>query len=245
MLRIALAGALWALAVFDILYPVQVLAPAMAILLVGFVALALPRTGRHTQALCGALAAATAGLAAAYGRWDAVSDGIARAAIFPAFLSTIVLLRAVADQRPEIAAARRMFAALDPARRWVFEPWLGGRALSLSLLASADGLELLSCNAIGCRADGGRLAVGAPEVGAADGWPGLRRAALELLPELAAAVPGLRGYVGVDGVWDGRRLTVLELNPRLTLAYAGLAERLGAAELLRRTLAAAGAGGAA
>lgn len=135
--------------------------------------------------------------------------------------------------------------ALDPARRWVFEPWLSGRALSLSLLAAADGLELLSCNAIGCRADGGRLAVGAPEVGAADGWPGLRRAALELLPELAAAVPGLRGYVGIDGVWDGRRLTVLELNPRLTLAYAGLAEHLGAAELLRRTLAAAGAGGAA
>lgn len=117
MIRVALAGALWALAVFDILHPAPVLAPVMAVLLVGFVSLALPRTGRHTQALCGALAAATAGLAAAYGRWDAVPDGVARAAIFPAFLSTIVLLRAVADQRPEVAAARRMFAALDPARR--------------------------------------------------------------------------------------------------------------------------------
>ena len=139
----------------------------------------------------------------------------------------------------------RAAPALDPARRWVFEPWLEGRALSLSLLASADGLELLSCNAIACRADGGRLEVGEPEVGAADGWPGLRAAARELLPQLAAAVPGLRGYVGVDGVWDGRRLTVLELNPRLTLAYAGLAARLGPAALLRRALAAAGAGGAA
>ena len=133
--------------------------------------------------------------------------------------------------------------ALDPARGWVFEPWVEGRALSLSLLASADVLELLSCNAIECGADGGRLEVGEPEVGAADGWPGLRAAASALLPELAAAAPGLRGYVGVDGVWDGRRLTVLELNPRLTLSYAGLAARLGPAALLERTLAAAGAAG--
>lgn len=130
--------------------------------------------------------------------------------------------------------------ALDPARAWVFEPWVGGRALSLSLLASADGLELLSCNAIACGASGGRLEVGEPEVGAADDWPGLRAAAAELLPALAAAVPGLRGYVGIDGVWDGRRLTVLELNPRLTLSYAGLAARLGPAALLERMLAAAG-----
>ena len=139
----------------------------------------------------------------------------------------------------------RAAPALDPARSWVFEPWVDGRPLSLSLLASADGLELLSCNAIRCRADGGRLEVGEPAVGAADGWPGLREAAAELLPALAAAVPGLRGYVGLDGVWDGRRLTVLELNPRLTLSYAGLAERLGPAALLGRALAAAGAGGAA
>ena len=38
---------------------------------------------------------------------------------------------------------------------------------------------------------------------------------------IVAAVPGLRGYVGVDGIWGGS-LTVLEINPRLTLTYAGL-----------------------
>jgi hypothetical protein len=85
--------------------------------LVCFVALAIPRISWHAQVLCGVLAAATVVLAALYGQWDAVPEGVARAAIFPGFLSTIVLLRAAADQRPEIASARRMFGVLDPARR--------------------------------------------------------------------------------------------------------------------------------
>ena len=50
-------------------------------------------------------------------QWNGIVDGLTRASIFPGFLATIVLLRATADQRPEIAAARRMFSALDPARR--------------------------------------------------------------------------------------------------------------------------------
>ena len=53
---------------------------------------------------------------------------------------------------------------------------------------------------------------------------------------IAAAIPGLRGFVGVDFVLgvDGRA-TVLEVNPRLTSAYVGLSARLGrnlAAEIL-------------
>lgn len=77
----------------------------------------LPTLARHSLILCVVLALATCGLAAAYGQWHAIPDGIARAAIFPAFLSTIVLLRAAADQRPEITAARDMFGALDRSER--------------------------------------------------------------------------------------------------------------------------------
>jgi hypothetical protein len=113
----SLAGALWALAVFQILFPTPHVSTLMAGLLVCFVLGAFPRVSWHTQVLCGALAAVAAGLAWSFGVWHAVGEGIAKAAIFPAFLATIVLLRAAADQRPEIAAAREMFAALDPAKR--------------------------------------------------------------------------------------------------------------------------------
>ncbi len=118
-LSLALAAGLWALAFPAILFPAAepALAPASMALLVALVLLSLPRTGSHARILCGALAAATAVLAAVYGRWDGVVDGLGRAAVFAPFLATIVLLRAVAERRPEILAARRLFGALDPERR--------------------------------------------------------------------------------------------------------------------------------
>ena len=112
-----IAGALWALAVLQILFPVPHISPILAGLLICFILAAVPRLSWHMQVLCGALAAAAVLLAWIYGQWSAVPDGIAKAAIFPAFLSTIVLLRAAADQRPEITTARTMFGALDPTKR--------------------------------------------------------------------------------------------------------------------------------
>ncbi|MFT5487385.1 MAG: hypothetical protein ACI9JL_002661 [Paracoccaceae bacterium] len=112
-----LVGALWLLAVINIFAPSPELVWALKALLVAFVILILPRVAGHSRILLAVLTAVTIALAAIYGEWGAILDGIARAAIFPAFLATIVLLRATADQRPEIAAARKMFGALDPDRR--------------------------------------------------------------------------------------------------------------------------------
>lgn len=36
------------------------------------------------------------------------------------------------------------------------------------------------------------------------------------------AIPGLRGFVGVDLVLDGQDVQIIEVNPRLTVAYAGV-----------------------
>lgn len=112
-----LVSALWLLAVVNIFAPDPNLVWALKGLLVCFVILVLPRIAGHSRILLSALAAVTLIIAAIYGEWGAILDGIARAAIFPAFLATIVLLRATADQRPEITAARQMFGALDPDRR--------------------------------------------------------------------------------------------------------------------------------
>jgi len=45
---------------------------------------------------------------------------------------------------------------------------------------------------------------------------------------VAATLPGLRGFVGIDLVWHAQRGPVLiEINPRLTCSYVGLSQRLG------------------
>ena len=53
-----------------------------------------------------------------------------------------------------------------------------------------------------------------------------------LARKVAAALPGLRGYVGIDLVWNEREgPVVIEVNPRVTCAYAGLSA------ILRRNVA--------
>lgn len=49
----------------------------------------------------------------------------------------------------------------------------------------------------------------------------------ELLDRIAAALPELWGYAGVDLIRQGNELIVLEINPRLTSAYPGLRPALG------------------
>lgn len=116
-----LVGGLWVCAATRILVPVpevtRVLGWAMTGTLAVYLLAVLPTAPRHTKILSSILGAAIVAMGAAYGQWSGVVDGLARASIFPGFLATIVLLRATADQRPEIQAARRMFNNLDPARR--------------------------------------------------------------------------------------------------------------------------------
>lgn len=112
-----IAGSLWTLAVLQIIFPMAHVSPIMVGLLISFILGTVPRLSWHTLVLCGALAMAAFILAWIYGQWSAVPDGIAKATIFPAFLSTIILLRAAADQRPEITTAREMFGTLNPTKR--------------------------------------------------------------------------------------------------------------------------------
>ena len=61
-----------------------------------------------------------------------------------------------------------------------------------------------------------------------------RAAVLQALAvRVATALPGLRGFVGIDLVWNERDgPVVIEVNPRVTCAYCGLSA------LLQRNLAA-------
>lgn len=143
------------------------------------------------------------------------------------------------DDGAGAAGARRHLdydAALADLRRrgrdglaCTLESWVEGEALSLSLCCGAAGAELISINRQEVQVDGaGTLH-----------FLGVRPAALETgsergrrLAALAASVmralPGLRGFVGVDLVWHPERgPVVIEINPRLTTAYVGLSAALG------------------
>jgi predicted ATP-grasp superfamily ATP-dependent carboligase len=121
------------------------------------------------------------------------------------------------------------------------EPWIEGAALSLSLLCGDGHAELLSVNRQ-------QLAIDAHGVVAFEGVEvnvmapaDARFAALAALAErIGRAIPGLRGFVGVDLVWHAQRgPVVIEINPRVTCAYAGLSAALGR-NLAREVMAAHG-----
>lgn len=115
------------------------------------------------------------------------------------------------------------------------EAWVDGIPLSLSLLLVDGRAELLSVNRQRVTGRPGELlAYHGVDVAAValDSVEGRRLA--RLAREIAAAVPGLAGYVGVDVIWrphDGPGHpggpVVVEINPRLTCAYVGLSAALG------------------
>ena len=108
--------------------------------------------------------------------------------------------------------------------RLVAQPWIEGEPWSLSLLCAGGRARLLACNRQRLTWRAGRLHLDALAVNArppAD--PRVHR----LGAEVAAAIPGLWGYVGVDFLIGADGPLVLEVNPRLTTSYCGLPAALG------------------
>lgn len=107
---------------------------------------------------------------------------------------------------------------------WLVQPYVEGRAASLSLLVGADCVCVLGCNLQRvAQVDDGFLLLGCVV-------NGLSGSAAELFPlaqRLCRAIPGLAGYVGVDLVMTASGPVVLEVNPRLTTSYVGLSRSIG------------------
>ncbi|RKT47118.1 ATP-grasp domain-containing protein [Thiocapsa rosea] len=109
-------------------------------------------------------------------------------------------------------------------RNQVAQPFIHGTSASLSFLAKAGEATLLSINRQRVAIMDDRLVLlGCVVNGLGAGDPRFRR----LAEDVAAALPGLWGYVGLDLVITQDGLPVLEINPRLTSSYAGLSESLG------------------
>ena len=106
----------------------------------------------------------------------------------------------------------------------VAQPWVEGDAQSLSLLCADQQAFLLCCNRQRVRIRNARLALEGISVNAVGDQA--RRLA-RLGERIAATIPGLWGYVGVDLIGTASGPVVLEINPRLTTSYCGLGQALG------------------
>jgi predicted ATP-grasp superfamily ATP-dependent carboligase len=101
---------------------------------------------------------------------------------------------------------------------FLVQPWQRGIAASVSVLVGRRGPRVLAVNRQSLSNDGrfsyrgGVTPLRHPAV----------RSAARVARAACRAVPGLRGYVGVDVILRGRDAFVVEINPRLTTAYLGL-----------------------
>src|ERR1700674_1994236 len=124
---------------------------------------------------------------------------------------------------------------------YVLPHYLRGAPLSLSLLCDGESAQLLSCNEQQISIVGSELRFIGVKVNSVqtnrDRYSRLAR-------QIAGAIPGLWGYVGVDLIETTSGPVVVEINPRLTTSYAGLRQTLGSnpAALVLALLDSSGAG---
>jgi len=113
---------------------------------------------------------------------------------------------------------------LRSAGHLVAQPWVEGEPWSLSLLCAGGQARLLACNRQRLTWRTGRLQLDAIAVNVR---PPADQRVHRLGAEVAAAIEGLWGYVGVDFLLRPDGPLVLEVNPRLTTSYCGLPAALG------------------
>ncbi len=111
-----------------------------------------------------------------------------------------------------------------PASNAVYQPYIDGDPRSFSMLCSGGAGELLCVNTQIVRETDGALCFLGVETDALEDMSG---EIARLAEQILKAIPGLRGFVGVDYVDTEAGPVVVEINPRLTSAYVGMSERLG------------------
>jgi tyramine---L-glutamate ligase len=131
------------------------------------------------------------------------------------------------------AESTRLFHHLGDMRRWlaamsgrdfVVQPYVDGDAASLSVLCQNGHAWLLSCNRQVVAIENGAFRFCGSIVGGLE----RRRALCEpIAAAVAAAMPDLWGYVGIDFIDGATGPRVLEVNPRLTTSYVGLTRAIG------------------
>ncbi|QGZ41990.1 putative ATP-grasp superfamily ATP-dependent carboligase [Pseudoduganella flava] len=177
------------------------------------------RVAASKQLTCAALQRAGVPTVSTFAPQDLLPDGSGAWVVKPDDGAACIDTRLFPDR-----AAAQGWASAQSGRKLVLQPFVAGRIGSLSLLCHDGGARVVGCNEqriavhdnqfrfLGCTVNG--LAGMVPDVH-------------ELAQRVAAALPGLWGYVGVDFILAAGGVLVLDVNPRLTLSYAGLRASTG------------------
>ncbi len=112
----------------------------------------------------------------------------------------------------------------DDGKDWLVQPYVTGEAMSLSAVFAQGEAVCISVNRqhVDVNASGGFRLRGC-QVNVMEPCGRWQR----LCDQVAAALPGLWGYVGIDVILTDRGPLIVEVNPRLTLSYVGLRAALG------------------
>ncbi|WP_448187994.1 ATP-grasp domain-containing protein [Azospirillum sp. sgz301742] len=106
---------------------------------------------------------------------------------------------------------------------FVVQPFVAGAPASLSMLCRDGRAWLLTVNRQDVALDGSTFVYRGGVVGDRAASPELSA----LAQDVARAIPGLFGYVGVDFIATAGGPVVLEVNPRLTTSYVGVRRATG------------------
>jgi len=112
-----LLATLWGCAVIRLLWNHPSFQFSSGVVLAVYVLVVSRQIRRRMQILIFCLALSAAILAAVFDGWYALWQGMEHSVIFAAFFGTVVLLRATADQRPEISKARKLVKDLGAQER--------------------------------------------------------------------------------------------------------------------------------
>jgi predicted ATP-grasp superfamily ATP-dependent carboligase len=128
----------------------------------------------------------------------------------------------LARDASELPHAVEIAQRANPGGRLLLQRYVRGSAASVSLVADGRRAVALTVNAQSVRASqpfsyrGGTTPLDHP----------LAARAIEAALRTCQALPGLRGYIGVDLVLTQTEAVVIEVNPRLTTAYLGVRSAL-------------------
>jgi len=114
------------------------------------------------------------------------------------------------------------FINQSDAEKFIVQPYLKGQSASLSLLCWDQKCSLLSANIQDISELGKSLELKQCVVNNLNSKP-----FIDMSNVLAKALPGLKGYIGVDVLITEDEIYLIEINPRLTTSYVGLKSALG------------------
>ncbi|MCH9696718.1 MAG: ATP-grasp domain-containing protein [Gammaproteobacteria bacterium] len=123
---------------------------------------------------------------------------------------------------PDKASIER-FKQTEQCTGLVKQPFLEGQAASLSVVFNGHQSRILSYNQQLIEPDQDLIRFCGTIVGEQTRFWHFYKS---LVMQIAAIIPGLKGYVGIDVVETESGPVLLEINPRLTTSYAGLRQAL-------------------